>query len=306
MPYGKIDSFDLQSRKWSMYVDRVKQFIALNEIKDTLHVATLITVRRQLPGEELNVYLQQLKHLASTCEFGAKLEENLRDQFVSGLASDEMRSRIFAEKKLDYQRAVELALALEAAERHAGASGSSVGGSAAAPGASGSGYRDGASDGGAGSVHRIAAAAASGRPRDQQSSRRPCWRCGKQHPADRCRYKNFNCDVCGARGHLRAMCKSATSYSASGYGKGKRNQFYLDTDSESEDSDFFNMCDDGPEDEPYVLKIFVDDVPLEFEVDTADHPQAKLKLIAARERLNLHWTPPDNDPAARALKGLSQ
>ncbi|KOB72899.1 Uncharacterized protein OBRU01_11621 [Operophtera brumata] len=44
MPYGKIDCFDLSSRKWTKYVNRVKQFIALNEIKDSLHVATLITV----------------------------------------------------------------------------------------------------------------------------------------------------------------------------------------------------------------------------------------------------------------------
>ncbi|GBP39301.1 Uncharacterized protein K02A2.6 [Eumeta japonica] len=67
-------------------------------------------------------YLQNLKHLAATCNFGTNLEENLRDQFVSGLASGDMRSRIFAEPNLEYKRALELALALEAAERHAGVS----------------------------------------------------------------------------------------------------------------------------------------------------------------------------------------
>ncbi|XP_039757383.1 uncharacterized protein K02A2.6-like [Pararge aegeria] len=79
--------------------------------------------RRQRPDESLTEYLQHLKHLAVTCNFGTRLEEDLRDQFVSGLASDVMRSRIFAEKSLDYKKAVELALALEAAERHAGVSG---------------------------------------------------------------------------------------------------------------------------------------------------------------------------------------
>lgn len=75
--------------------------------------------RRQRPGESLMEYLQHLKHLAVTCNFGSRLEENLRDQFVSGLACDAMRSRIFAEKNVDYAKAVELALALEAAEKHA-------------------------------------------------------------------------------------------------------------------------------------------------------------------------------------------
>ncbi|CAF4919014.1 unnamed protein product [Pieris macdunnoughi] len=65
-----------------------------------------------------------LKHLASTCNFGKCLscltvEDNLRDQFVPSLANDAMRSRIFAEAKIQYKEAVELALALEAAERHA-------------------------------------------------------------------------------------------------------------------------------------------------------------------------------------------
>ncbi|CAH2092471.1 unnamed protein product [Euphydryas editha] len=75
--------------------------------------------RRQQPDESLTDYLQNLKHLSVTCNFGTRLEENLRDQFVSGLSSDVLRSRIFAEKSVDYKKAVELALALEAAERHA-------------------------------------------------------------------------------------------------------------------------------------------------------------------------------------------
>ncbi|XP_013168951.1 PREDICTED: uncharacterized protein K02A2.6-like, partial [Papilio xuthus] len=103
-------------------------------------------LRRQRPGESLTEYLQALKHLAATCNFGkcttcSTIEENLRDQFVSGLASDAMRARIFAEKKIQYKEAVELALALEAAERHAevsGSTGASVTNSSSAAGDGGS------------------------------------------------------------------------------------------------------------------------------------------------------------------------
>lgn len=83
-------------------------------------------LRRQNGSESLTEYLQNLKHLATTCNFGATLEENLRDQFVSGLANETMRSRIFAEKNIKYKEAVELALALEAAERHAEVSGATA------------------------------------------------------------------------------------------------------------------------------------------------------------------------------------
>ncbi|XP_063545414.1 uncharacterized protein K02A2.6-like [Cydia strobilella] len=183
MPIGKIEQFDLASKKWLAYIRRVKQFITLNEIKDNLQVATLVTLvgeatyslmcdlcapadpetktftdlvkivgdhlepkrseiaerhvfrqRRQKAGEPVGEYLQALKHLASTCNFSSGLEENLRDQFVSGLSDDDMRSRLFAEAKLTYKRAVELALALEAAERHAQASSSGSGASAATAG----------------------------------------------------------------------------------------------------------------------------------------------------------------------------
>ncbi|CAH2075056.1 unnamed protein product, partial [Iphiclides podalirius] len=81
----------------------------------------LFRQRKQQQGESVHAYLQSLKHLAKSCNFKETLEMNIRDQFVSGLYSEEMRSRLFAERNIDYARAVELSLALEAAERHAGA-----------------------------------------------------------------------------------------------------------------------------------------------------------------------------------------
>lgn len=166
MPIGRIEPYSLGNTNWDAYVRRVNQFITLNNIDDSLKVATLVTVvgaecyelmcdlcapdtpesktynqlvalvkehlepdrseiaerhlfrqRVQRQGEKIREYLQALKHLAKTFNFGACLEVCLRDQFVSGLVDEDMRSRIFAERGIDYKRAVELALALEAAER---------------------------------------------------------------------------------------------------------------------------------------------------------------------------------------------
>ncbi|CAH2063139.1 unnamed protein product, partial [Iphiclides podalirius] len=174
-------------------------------------------LRRQRPGGSLTEYLQALKHLAATCNFGkcntcSTLEENLRNQFVSGLANDAMRSRIFAEKKIQYKEAVELALALEAAEKHAEVSGSTkvlatdsgaTGGEAGEclHYARGSGGFKGRQGGQRARPPR--APGAGGATTAAGAGARACWRCGRAH-ADRCRFKYYNCDECGQRGHIKA------------------------------------------------------------------------------------------------------
>ncbi|KAM3958208.1 uncharacterized protein ACR2FA_007760 [Aphomia sociella] len=125
--------------------------------------------RRQRSGESLTEYLQALKHLAVTCNFGHRLEEDLRDQFVSGLTSEVMRSRTFAEKSIDYRQAVELALALEAADRHAEVSGR-VGAAAAGSADTGSGAGAGAAEG----LHAVRARGGGGGGRRGRRRRR--WR----------------------------------------------------------------------------------------------------------------------------------
>ncbi|XP_045511104.1 uncharacterized protein K02A2.6-like [Colias croceus] len=223
-------------------------------------------LRRQVVGEPLTEYLHNLKHLATTCNFGSNLEENLRDQFVSGLASEAMRSRIFAEKDINYKQAVELALALEAAERHAEVS--------AAPSAAGVG-------GGGGSAAGEGLHQASVRRSQLRGAARPpaqhggggsgagggaggtgrCWRCGRPHRADKCRFANYNCDECGVRGHLKNMCKSVS-------GKGRANARHNYVSDDERDEEFFNIQVDGTGDQPYLVMVKVDGRPIEFEVDT--------------------------------------
>lgn len=74
--------------------------------------------RRQRSDESLVDYLESLQRLAKTCNFGTLLKENLRDQFISGLADKTMRSKLFAEKNIQYPEAVALALALERSKKN--------------------------------------------------------------------------------------------------------------------------------------------------------------------------------------------
>ncbi|CAK1595308.1 unnamed protein product [Parnassius mnemosyne] len=222
-------------------------------------------LRRQLGGESLAEYLQNLKHLASTCNFGVTLEENLRDQFVSGLASEAMRSRIFAERNIRYKEAVELAFALEAAERHAEVSG------ATAP-ASTSGVRSSSLERGEG-LHqagerrgrrdlRSVSRGGTMETRRSQRSSGPCWRCGKPHRADKCRFAQYNCDKCGRRGHLKVMCKEVRD------GRQSSGPQHYVSDVSSEGEDFFNIQLNAKGNESYKLTLKVDGQPLVFEVDT--------------------------------------
>ncbi|XP_053618601.1 uncharacterized protein K02A2.6-like [Plodia interpunctella] len=233
--------------------------------------------RRQKAGESLTEYLQALKHLAVTCNFGTRLEEDLRDQFVSGLASELMRSRIFTEKAIDYRKAVELALALEAAERHAEASGVSRqaatgstdnGGGAATEGLHAVRARrgGGAGAGGArGPPQDAAGRGARGYVRDGAE----CWRCGKGHAANRCRFANYNCDNCNQRGHLRVMCVKVRD-------RLQRSEFRQNFVEEcSEEDAFFNLVVSSSQgNDPYFINIKVNSEILKCEIDTGSRISA--------------------------------
>ncbi|KAJ0177053.1 hypothetical protein K1T71_007062 [Dendrolimus kikuchii] len=54
-----------------------------------------------------------------------------------------------------------------------------------------------------GATSASSAAAGGGDAGPSGSNSRRCWRCGKAHTADRCKFKNYNCDECGQRGHLK-------------------------------------------------------------------------------------------------------
>ncbi|XP_061716630.1 uncharacterized protein K02A2.6-like [Cydia pomonella] len=219
--------------------------------------------RKQLLGESIREYLQNLKHLAKTCNFGTGLEVNLRDQFVSGLLSEEMRSRLFAVRAIDYKRAVELALALEAAEKHAAVgapAGASASASASAP----------PNDG----LHRVGAARRRGAGPAAAATaapRAPCARCGKTgHAEGRCRYKQFSCDACGEKGHLKVMCRKEVSK------KSTKGQYFLnDSDSDDSNCHFYKIDSDVDiGDGPFYVTLTMQKIRCKFEVDTGSRISA--------------------------------
>ncbi|XP_061724650.1 uncharacterized protein LOC133530645 [Cydia pomonella] len=204
--------------------------------------------RIQSSDESVGEYAAALKKLTKDCKFvGDSLQENLRDQFVCGLARDSIRQRLFAEDDIKFDKAFKLAVTLEMAEadaalvEHRGHRGSSRG--------NGSGENTA-------SVHQMRNSGrgrASGRAPNDSTSRNSTngstagrggggggwsgklngggWRiknsvigtegakgccrvCGGQHAAESCKFKMYVCRVCNKEGHLKRVCPNVKSSSA--------------------------------------------------------------------------------------------
>lgn len=249
-------------------------------------------LRRQLPGESLSEYLQNLKHLASTCNFGLNLEENLRDQFVSGLGSEMMRSRIFAEKSIKYKAAVELALALEAAEKHAivsavtassrngGGGVSSLGGE----GETGEGLHQasarrpaaregGGGGGGAGGLARAGGGGGRAGGGDEAATSSQCWRCGKPHRPNKCRYAQYSCDACHQRGHLRVMCDKVRFVNNKA-STGRHNFLSVQEEYDESDGGIYQISVAAKGNKPYFITLKMDNELIDCEIDTGSRISA--------------------------------
>ena len=82
----------------------------------------LLANRRQLPGEPLQQFLQVLKSLSKDCFFRAVTAEQyrwelVRDAFINGLPSADVRQRLLERDDLSLEVALEQAYSLERAQQ---------------------------------------------------------------------------------------------------------------------------------------------------------------------------------------------
>ena len=76
--------------------------------------------RVQEVGENLSAYVAQLRTLANSCDFNDTQcdtvhNQSIRDQFIVGMVSPEIRKRLITEEKLSLKRALDIAIAMESA-----------------------------------------------------------------------------------------------------------------------------------------------------------------------------------------------
>ena len=77
--------------------------------------------KEQAAGETIAEFDASLRKLATSCQFGATLGEALRDRFVCGLRHESIQRRLLSEQELTYNKALDIAQAMEAADSNTNA-----------------------------------------------------------------------------------------------------------------------------------------------------------------------------------------
>ena len=145
-------------------------------------------------------FVAELRQLSEFCEFGATLEDMLRDRLVCGISSSSIQRRLLAEPELTLQKAQDLAQAIESADKNV----RDLQGQRQPPATS--------------TLHAVTRRQAPRWTRARTDSGKtveiPCCRCGgKDLPRD-CRFKTAVCHSCKKRGHLSRMCRAKGTQTA--------------------------------------------------------------------------------------------
>lgn len=215
---------------------------------------------RQREGEDIKRFLANLKRLSTFCEFGANLENSIRDQFVWGLLSEAIKKKLLGEKDLTFKRAGELALLSESAGRDAA-------------------EMKPASNGAA--LNFVSTKERQSKTVKKGDNKvKKCYCCGKSnHLAPDCKYRQYKCNKCGKQRHLQSVCKAKQEMPKSnkpGVNNKKREQQHflteIDNLNQSFDNLFYLEKEENPvrinDAKPITLKLYVENSLTNFEVDT--------------------------------------
>ena len=125
-----------------------------------------------------------LRNLAEHCEYGDTLETMLRDRIVRGIRDEKIQRRLLVEKKLTFQKAYEIATAMEVTMKNMTVLQESKE---------------------AESVNKVTVQA-EGTAGRRIPRRSVCPRCGGNHSVQTCQFKDLNCYYCKQKGPIADRC----------------------------------------------------------------------------------------------------
>ena len=209
--------------------------------------------RARRDGESVATYVASLRELAEHCGYGETLQEMLRDRLVCGVRHVGIQKRLLAEKDLTYEKAYELALTMEAAERDT---------------------KDLKHDSGRTEVHKGEVHSIQSRRGRKDSSRKrgkpTCYRCGGEHLAPSCRFKETECHRCKKVGHIAKMCKTKTAG-----GKCVQQTHHVQVKEENEPTTYSLFTVHSELQDAMTVELTMNGIPVTLELDTG----AALTLI---------------------------
>ena len=160
----------------------------------------LLSIRKQQAGESVDEYLQVLKTLSKDCNFMAvsaeqHREQYIRDAFISGLQSNNIRQRLLENKTLDLKTMFDQSRTLDAAQKSMESYNPAM-------------------------LHEPAVNALSSSSGSQtnkeselylkkENDTKKCWNCGNaSHAKMKCPARDSVCFNCGRKGHFSKVCRS--------------------------------------------------------------------------------------------------
>ncbi|XP_060587297.1 uncharacterized protein K02A2.6-like [Ruditapes philippinarum] len=116
--------------------------------------------------------------LSQHCKFGEGLNDALRDRLVCGLTNENIQKRLLSEKDLTYERALQLSISMECAQKDVKELHQTAGGAA--------------------SMHKVTSSFNKTPVQIKKDLiQRECYRCNrKNHTPDACRFKDAICNFC--------------------------------------------------------------------------------------------------------------
>ena len=182
----------------------------------------------------------------------------LRDQLVCGVNDERIQWRLLAESQLEFKKAMELATAMEMADKNTR---DLQNGNSSA--------RENPEEQQVNQVTKDPTKEPQLPPRDskQPNARRECFRCGGQfQDADKRRYKNEDYFKCHKKGHKASKCCSNRKPGCQN-GRKCGNMHHMETaEEEEEEYTMFHMT--TKEKEPYRVKLKLNGIHRSMEVDT--------------------------------------
>ena len=213
--------------------------------------------RSRKQGESVATFVADLRRLSEYCEFGESLVEMLRDRLICGINNDRMQRCLLAESKLSFEKAYELAQAMETADHDAR-------------------ELQGPPTSAVNKLNKTSAAARNFPPTNAGSANnrnprsRNCYRCGGKHSAAECKFRQSECRFCKKVGHIEKVCRTKLKQ------RGITNQTHNlslsgedhDGSTRSETTDEYSLYHVRSSRTPIMVALKLNGAPISMELDT--------------------------------------